>query len=377
MKLASASVITGLLPVPVAVTITIAGARIVGVDPGIAPDAELIDGVLLPGYVDTHSHGAAGADFASPDSDATQRAIDFHRHRGTTTQFASTVTEPLDALVDQIRRLRAFVDAGELRGIHLEGPFLALERKGAHNPALLRDPVDVDVRRLIEAGGPALKMITIAPERTHGLEAVRTFREAGVEPAFGHSDAGDATVREAVDAGASVVTHLFNAMRPIHHREPGPIPWLLTDPRVMVELICDGTHLAPDVIRLAVRTATPARVALVTDAMSATGQPDGDYELGTLKVSVRGGVAKILNDDGTLGAIAGSTLTMDRAVEFLVQHVGSTLVEASMMASTTPARWHGLDDVGTLEPGRRADLCVVDDHGVLAGVMRNGEWVKR
>ncbi|HSN44306.1 MAG TPA: N-acetylglucosamine-6-phosphate deacetylase [Propionibacteriaceae bacterium] len=377
MKLASTRVITGTAPEPCAATLTLDGAFIASVALGIDPGAELLDGVLMPGYVDTHSHGAAGGGFASPDPEAVQRAIDHHRFHGTTTQFASTVTESIDDLVEQVRRLKAVVESGELRGIHLEGPFLALERKGAHDPALLRDPAPDDVARLIEAGGDALTMVTLAPEREHGLEAVRAFRAAGVEPAFGHSDADDAQVREAIDAGASVVTHLFNAMRGIHHRLPGPIPWLLTDPRVMVELICDGTHLAPDVVRLAVTTATPSRVALVTDAMSATGQPDGDYELGTLNVSVRSGVARIRADDGTLGVIAGSTLTMDRAVEFLVNQVGCSLVEASMMASTTPARWHGLTDVGELEPGRRADLCLVDERGVLSAVMRNGEWVRR
>ena len=377
MKLASTRVITGTAPEPCAATLTLDGAFIASVALGIDPGAELLDGVLMPGYVDTHSHGAAGGGFASPDPEAVQRAICHHRFHGTTTQFASTVTESIDDLVEQVRRLKAVVESGELRGIHLEGPFLALERKGAHDPALLRDPAPDDVARLIEAGGDALTMVTLAPEREHGLEAVRAFRAAGVEPAFGHSDADDAQVREAIDAGASVVTHLFNAMRGIHHRLPGPIPWLLTDPRVMVELICDGTHLAPDVVRLAVTTATPSRVALVTDAMSATGQPDGDYELGTLNVSVRSGVARIRADDGTLGVIAGSTLTMDRAVEFLVNQVGCSLVEASMMASTTPARWHGLTDVGELEPGRRADLCLVDERGVLSAVMRNGEWVRR
>ena len=173
-----------------------------------------------------------------------------------------------------------------------------------------------------------------------------------------------------------MVTHLFNAMRPIHHREPGPIPLLLSDPRPMVELICDGTHLHPEVIDMAIDAAGIHRVALVTDAMSATGQADGDYGLGSLRVAVRDGVAKILNEDGSLGAIAGSTLTMGDAVAYVVGQVGREVGEAAIMAATTPARRFGLDEVGQLSVGRRADLCILDDDGVLQRVLRHGEWLE-
>lgn len=355
-------------------TITIDGDLISDVARTVAGPEHLVDQWILPGYVDTHCHGAAGANFADPDRDAVLRAIRYHRSQGATTLFASTVTEDMDDLVDQIGRLRGLVSDGELDGIHLEGPFLAASRKGAHNLGLLREPTGSRVSRLLDAGGEDLRMITIAPELRYGIEAVESIAAAGVHAAFGHSEADAATARDSVDAGVDVATHLFNAMAPIHHRRPGPVPWMLTDPRVMCELICDGVHIAPDVIRMVVRAAGPDRVGLVTDAMSATGQSDGDYMLGSLRVRVTNGGARLLNDDGTLGAIAGSTLTLGRAVEFLVSRVGIPLEQAAVMASTTPARWHGLS-AGRIEAGARADLCLTSPTGHLEKVIRAGRPV--
>lgn len=358
-------------------TIHIDAGRITAVEDRISPQAEQVDLAIVPGYVDTHCHGAAGADFTDEDPQKVRAAIEHHRANGTTTQFASTVTERMDDLVDQIHRLRPLVAAGELAGIHAEGPFLAENRRGAHNPELLRDPSDAAVTRLLQAGEGDLRAVTLAPEREYGIRAVQTLTAHRVHAAFGHSDADAGITREAVDAGADVVTHLFNAMAPIHHREPGPVPWLLTDSRTLIELICDGVHVAPDVLRMAIRTAGVERVALVTDAMSATGQPDGRYMLGTLPVQVDQGRARIRHADGSLGAIAGSTLTMGGAVEFLVGSVGVALADAATMAATTPARWYGLDEVGVIEEGRLADLCLVDDAGHVERVIRHGEEVDR
>lgn len=353
--------------------ITIEDGRIVSVAPGEAADGPRLWAV--PGFVDTHTHGAVGYSFGDPDLAHNVAAIEHHRSHGSTTIFASTVTEPIEKLEAQERVLAELVAAGELAGIHLEGPFLAPERKGAHDLDLLRDPTPELVERLIAAGGPALKMITLAVERQHGEEATRRFREGGVAVAFGHSDADDITTAESLDWGANVVTHLFNAMRPIHHRHPGPVPVVLSDERAMIELICDGVHLAPVVAAMAIDAAGPDRVALVTDAMSATGKGDGRYVLGELDVVVTDGTARLATADGTPGAIAGSTLTMDRAFAFVVNEVGVTIPEAARMAATTPARWHGLTEVGELTPGRWADVCLVDDEGQLQAVMRRGQWV--
>ena len=329
----------------------------------------------VPGFVDTHCHGAVGVAFGDADPEANRRAIAHHRGHGTTTLFASTVTAPIETLEAELTVLRGLVDSGDLAGIHLEGPFLAPEKKGAHDIELLRDPDPDSVSRLLRAGGTALKMITLAPERAHAEEATRRFAEAGVVVAFGHSDADEVATALGVEWGARVATHLFNAMRPIHHRDAGPVPVLLVDDRVTVELICDGIHLEPVVAAMAIEAAGPGRVALVTDAMSATGKGDGNYLLGDLAVTVENGTARLATSDGSLGSIAGSTLTMDRAFQFAVQEAGASIPQAALMASTTPAARHGLADVGSLEVGRFADICLVDDEGSLVRVMHRGRWV--
>lgn len=352
--------------------ITIESGRIAAVESAPSVDGDSAGLWAVPGFVDTHSHGAVGVSYGDVDVAANQRAIDYHRTQGSTTIFASTVTEPIDELERQLIVLRGLVEAEELAGIHLEGPFLAEEMKGAHDSALLRDPDAESVERLIAAGGPALKMITLAVERGHGEAATRRFTEAGVKVAFGHSNACEEVTRDSLDWGVCIVTHLFNAMNPIHHREPGPVPVLLTDERCMIELICDGIHHAPVIARMSIDAAGVDRVGMVTDAMSATGKGDGRYILGELEVEVINGTARLVTADGSQGAIAGSTLTMAKAFRFLVEEVGCTIEEAAAMTSTTPARWHDLDDVGQLAVGRWADLCLVDEVGNLHRVIRRG-----
>ena len=354
--------------------ISFADGRITAVEPG-AEGSATTKLWAVPGFVDTHCHGAVGTSFGADDLAGNFAAIEYHRQHGSTTLFASTVSEPIEKLVRQIGVLRPLVEAGELRGIHLEGPFLAPERKGAHDVELLRDPTPEAVGQLLDAAGGTVKMITMAVEREHAEEAIRTFTRNGVAVAFGHSDADDCRTAESIEWGANVATHLFNAMRSIHHREPGPVPVLLSDERVMVELICDGVHLAPVVAGMSIDAAGPGRVALVTDAMSATGHGDGRYILGELEVDVLDGTARLVTADGTPGAIAGSTLTMSSAFQFLIEQVGVSIPDAALMAATTPAAWHGLTDVGALEPGRLADVCLVDDDGRLHAVLRHGEWV--
>lgn len=355
--------------------IVVEGGRIVAVEQAESVSGAYAGLTAVPGFVDTHCHGAEGVSFGNPDPDANQRAIDYHRRNGTTSIFGSTVTATIENLESQIAVLRGLHEDGELAGIHLEGPFLAPEKKGAHDAALLIDPDSESVERLITAGGSALKMVTMATERNHSREAIARFNEAGVNVAFGHSDADEPKTRDALDWGANLVTHLFNAMRSIHHRDAGPVPVLLTDERCMVELICDGVHHAPVIARMSIDAAGIDRVAMVTDAMNATGMGDGSYVLGELAVEVSDGTARLVTDDGSQGAIAGSTLTMAAAFRYLVERVDCTLEEAAVMCATTPARWHGLDDVGQLTPGRFADVCLVDSEGELRGVIRRGELV--
>ncbi|GAB3622933.1 N-acetylglucosamine-6-phosphate deacetylase [Mariniluteicoccus endophyticus] len=355
------------------VRIGVEGGLIVAVEAGAPPD----DGLwALPGFVDTHTHGALGHDYGTATRDEARAILAFQRSRGTTTAYASLATRALDDLCGQLGVLAGLVEAGELAGIHLEGPFLAPERRGAHRADLLRTPDPDVVRSLLEAGRGSVRMVTLAPELPGADEAVSTLRAAGVRVAFGHSDADALGCARMVEHGARVATHLFNAMRPIHHRDPGPVPGLLTDPRVAVELICDGVHLHADTIDLAIAVAGPDRVVLVTDAMAATGLGDGDYPLGDLTARVIDGTARVLGADGRLGAIAGSTLTMDVAVKNLVS-AGHPPASVARMAAATPAGVHGLDDVGALEVGRRADVVLIDERGALQRVFHAGAEVSR
>lgn len=357
--------------------VEISGSRIDSCQPydaSIAPEVKRISGWLLPGFVDTHVHGGGGSDYATEDPAEALKARAFHAAYGTTTSFASLVTAPLDTLCRQLAVLAELVDNGHFAGIHLEGPFLSAAQCGAHDPNLLRAPDPASVDRLITAGRGALRMFTIAPELPGAMAAITQLTEAGVHVAVGHTDADRDTVAAAVDAGATAATHLFNAMRALHHREPGPVPPLLEDERVNVELIVDGFHLHPDVVRLALAAAGRDRTVLITDAMAAAGMPDGEFVLGNLRVAVQDGRARLVEPDGSPGAIAGSTLTMAGAVERMTAITGD-LETVAALASSNAARHFGLTEVGVIEPGRRADLCVVDDHGALQRVMHGGRWL--
>jgi N-acetylglucosamine-6-phosphate deacetylase len=356
--------------------VEIDGPRLVGCGPGpAAADAELerVPGWVVPGFVDTHVHGGGGADYATEDPAEALRARAFHARHGTTTSFASLVTAPVDVLCRQLAVLAELVGDGHFAGVHLEGPFLSPAQRGAHDPALLRPPSPADVERLLDAADGALALVTLAPELPGALDAIVRLTDAGVRVAVGHTDSNDAGVAAALDAGATVATHLFNAMRGLHHREPGPVPRLTTDPRVAVEVIADGFHLHPEILRLVAAAAGPGRTMLVTDAMVAAGMPDGSFRLGGLDVAVVDGMARLVRDDGTPGSIAGSTLTMAAAFERMTAVLGRVDLVAAMAAST-PAERHGLTEVGRLAPGCRADLCVVDDAGRLRRVMRAGRW---
>lgn len=340
----------------------------------VAGDVEQVEGWVVPGFVDTHVHGGGGYDYATQDPEEAVAARAFHAVHGTTTSFASLVTAPVDVLCRQLATLADLVDDGHFAGIHLEGPFLSPRQPGAHAPGLLRAPDPACVARLVAAGRGRLAMVTVAPELPGAIAAIKQLTGDGVGVAVGHFDADERTTEAALEAGATVVTHLFNAMPAIHHRRPGPVPLLLTDSRVSVELIGDGFHVHPQVLEMAVAAAGPDRVTLVTDAMVAAGMPDGEYALGGLDVRVRDGQARLVGPDGSAGPIAGSTLTMARAFE-LMTGVVDDIVAVAAMASTNAARRWGLAEVGLIAPGRRADLCVVDRDGALQRVMRNGRWL--
>lgn len=355
---------------PVAGHIEIDRDRIVAVGSGPAPGpvAEHLDGVVIPGFVDVHSHGGGGASFVTEDPDVARQALAAHRRFGVTTMVASLVTGALPDLKRQVECLAGLVEAGELAGIHLEGPWLAAEYKGAHPPQLLTDPRPAEVAELLDAGRGTVKMVTIAPERTGAMESIRLLAERGVVAAIGHTDADYDTCRAAIDAGAIGATHLFNAMAPLRHRDPGPVLALWEDPRVYLELIMDGVHVRPELVAFVAST-EPDRVVFVTDAMAAAAAEDGDYVLGELPVEVRDGVARIAGTD----TIAGSTLTLDRAVRNAVA-AGVPLAQAVRSATALPADYLSLPDVGRIAPGKSADLAVLDDHLVVTRVLYRGAW---
>lgn len=356
--------------------IEVSGDRVVGVGAGApdrAPDRGLGDVTVVPGFVDTHVHGGGGGNFSAAAPDETARAVALHRGHGTTTLVASLVTAAPGDLIRQVGALAAEVRAGRLDGIHLEGPWLSTRRCGAHQPSLMRDPDPAEIDRILEAGGGAVRMVTIAPEREGAIAAIRRLTAAGVVAAVGHTEASFDQTRAAIEAGARVGTHLFNAMRPIDRREPGPVIALLDDPRVTVELITDGVHVDPAIYRHVTRAAGPDRVSLITDAMAATGMADGVYHLGPLAVDVVEGVARVAGTD----TIAGSTATMDVVFRYAVTHGGlardDALLSAVRQASINPARALGLPASG-LVPGAPADLVALGPQLDVQGVLRRGVW---
>jgi N-acetylglucosamine-6-phosphate deacetylase len=328
----------------------------------------IADHYLAPGLVDTHCHGGGGATYTAADSAEALTVRRTHRARGTTTQIASLVTASLPDLLDQIVALRPLVEAGELAGVHLEGPWLAPSRRGAHDPTLLAAP-DPAAVAAITAQADVVRMVTIAPELPGALDAISRLAAAGIVAAIGHTEADYATTQAAIAAGARGATHLFNAMPPLLHRAPGPILALLEDDRVGCELIVD-THHVDRALACAVLQLLGRRAVLVTDAMAATGLGDGAYELGGLPVSVVDGVARLANES----TIAGSTIALADAVAHCVAG-GVPLATALAAATRQAADYLSLGDAGRLRPGALADLIEVTAAGTVVRTWHHGALV--
>jgi N-acetylglucosamine-6-phosphate deacetylase len=367
----------------VAGELTLAGERIVGIGPGGPPDDELIEfggSWILPGFIDTHVHGGGGAQCNTSDPGELSLLARVHARHGTTALLASTVSAPIDQLTECLRVIARVVARGPqpgeaaILGAHLEGPFISRERPGAMDATSFRDPDPEQLERLLEAG--PVRWMTIAPELPGALALIAGLRSHGVIASIGHSDATEQQAREAVAAGASAATHTFNAMRPLHHREPGVLGAVLDLDAVSCELICDGVHVAPAALRLAYRAKGPDRVRLVTDAMAAAGMPDGEYLLGGVEVRVKHGRAVLAASPET---IAGSTLTMDGALRGAVAHLGVGVEEAAQMAATNPARMLGIGDrTGALAPGLAANLVILSEDTLeVQATMIAGVWAHR
>ncbi|WP_353115274.1 N-acetylglucosamine-6-phosphate deacetylase [Microbacterium sp.] len=309
--------------------------------------------VLTAGFVDIHGHGGGGAAF-DDGADAIRAARALHRDHGTTRAIVSLVTASVDDLAARVAAIADLMETDDdILGSHLEGPFLDPGHKGAHDPALLREPVAAELERLLAAGRGTVRQVTLAPELPGGLDAVRLVVASGAAAAIGHTDADDDTVRAAFDAGATILTHAFNAMHGIHHRDPGPVLTAAADHRVTLEAIADNIHLHPHIIKLVFDEA-PGRVALITDAMAAAGSDDGDYILGSLHVTVLDGVARVDS-----GSIAGSTLTQDVALRNAVS-AGVALPDAVRALTQTPAAAIGFGErLGRLRPGMPGDAVLL------------------
>ncbi len=348
------------------------GDTIAAVGAGEAPEAdervELGGARLVPGFVDIHGHGGGGHAY-DDGGEELAAALAAHRAHGVTRSVISLVANPLASLRSSLAEVAELAAVDPLvLGTHLEGPFLAPGRRGAHHPDYLRAPDLFEVEQLIAASHGTLRQITIAPELPGADDAIDALVAAGVRVAVGHTEADYDTAARAFDRGASILTHAFNAMNGIHHREPGPVLAALSDERVTLEVILDGHHVHETVVALVFDEA-PGRVALVTDSMAAAASADGDYRLGSLNVTVRDGLA-VLSGTQT---IAGSTLTLDAALRRAVDVVGLTWPDAVGAVTAVPARALGLGDrLGLLEPGYAADAVVLDADGRVTGVWAAG-----
>lgn len=352
------------------------GDTITAVGHGAAPTADSRIDVggkwLAPGFIDLHCHGGGG--FAFDDgADAISQALATHRAHGTTRSIISLVANPLALLRESLEVIAEIAAHDPLvLGAHLEGPFLEREHRGAHNADYLREPQPSAIDDLLQAAHGSLRQITIAPDLPNALESIEILVQAGVAVAVGHTAATFEQTKDAFAAGARLLTHAFNAMPGIHHRAPGPVVAAFENERVVIELILDGLHVHPDVVALAFASA-PGRVALVTDAMAAAGATDGDYQLGSLSVTVAGGRA-VLRGTST---IAGSTLTLDAALRLALGAVGLSPRDAVAAVTLTPAMALGLDDrLGLLAPGYAADAVLLDHDWQVTGVWGAGRQIR-
>ena len=333
------------------------------------------DHTLVPGFIDIHIHGGWGHDVmeASPSAlAAIERGMARH---GVTSYLPTTVTAPLDDTLRSLEHLGAHIrkrrmgESGAVPlGIHLEGPFISHARCGVHPVAHLLSPSPGRLRQLFEASGQTVRMMTIAPELEGGPETIAEAAKLGVVSSMGHSDATLAQARAGIASGARHITHTFNAMRPLEHREPGILGAALTDDRLTADLIADGIHVAPEVIGLFLTAKGPNRAVLITDAISATGMPSGKYRLGGFEVDVKDGRCE-LN-----GRLAGSVLTLDRAVQNIMRFAAWDLGKTVRLVTENPARLLGIaHDRGVLAPGRVADLVALTAAHEVAATMLAGE----
>ncbi|MDQ0061211.1 N-acetylglucosamine-6-phosphate deacetylase [Paenibacillus harenae] len=327
-------------------------------------DRSVIDGeggYVLPGFIDMHVHGGFGADFMDASRDSYDKITGFHAANGTTTMLATTMTAPKSSIEAVLEAAAEYRSAGmpyaALHGVHLEGPFISEKWPGAQNPAYILNPQLSWMQEWAERWPGLISQLTLAPEKEGSAETIAWTSQNGIVTACGHTDALYTEIEAAADAGLSQAVHTYNAMRGLHHREPGTLGAVLTDNRIHAELIADGHHVHPVAIRLLVAAKPADKVILITDAMSAAGMPDGQYELGALPVIVKDGVARLAEGK----ALAGSSLTMIGAFRYMLANTSLSIPQISIMASGNAARQLRIDDrTGSIAVGKQADLILTD-----------------
>lgn len=332
-------------------------------DLAILKNVEIIEAqnkFIVPGYIDIHVHGGGGSDVMDGEYEAIKQVATTHSRFGTTAFLPTTMAMTKDKIIKSLKsiheaRLKG-TGTAEILGIHLEGPYINPEKKGAQKE---EDIKKVSVEEFLEfnqASGNLIRLVTIAPEMPGAIDFIRWLHQQGIIVSVGHSNATYNQVQEGIQVGLSHVTHIFNAMRGLHHREPGVVGAALSSPKLIVEMIADGIHLHPMVLKMLTQIKESEKLVLITDAMRATGFKEGNYDLGGQEVIVTQGQAKLKN-----GTLAGSVLTMDKAVKNLVTKVGISLLNAVQMASYNPAKCLGIDDKkGSLELYKDADIVILN-----------------
>ncbi len=346
--------------------------------PSAAAARDFGDGVIAPGFVDIHVHGSAGYDVMQADGGQRGNFEQFLARHGVTAYYPTTVAAPLAVTEGALERLADAIEGAahekdgrggraQPLGIHLEGPFLSPARCGVHAPADLLSPSVEMFDKFWQAARGHIRLITIAPELEGALEVIAEATKRGVSVSLGHSDADLESTRRAVAAGARHATHTFNAMRPLRHRDPGIVGEVLTNLSLTADVIADGVHVDPSVVQLFLNAKGAEGAVLITDATAATGMPNGKYQLGTLEVEVKDG--RVLRD----GKLAGSVLTMDRAVRNAMTFAGWSLQQAVQIATSNPARVAGAQNKGVLKPGVDADFVVLSATGEIRATVIRGK----
>jgi N-acetylglucosamine-6-phosphate deacetylase len=365
--------------------VTVSDDRIVDVghgrprDLGGGPHLDLDGSWLLPGYIDLHVHGGGGGSFTGSDQDEHLTATRFHSQHGTTSLLATTVSssrEHLRRAVTALREtMRGQTQGSRILGINLEGPYISQECRGAQDPAGIRDPDIEEFSDLLTAGDGAVRVVTLAPERPGARSLAAAAREAGVVVSLGHAAATYEDVLSAVAGGATLVTHMFNGMHQLHQRVPGLVGAALVSPELSCELVADGMHVHPAVVRMLIAAKGVDRVLLITDAINAAGLPDGNHVLGDgVTITVMSGRVTV---QGTQ-TLAGSTLTMEQAVKNVVAFADLSVVKASQLASTNAARLLGRSDTtGEIRSGHLADLVVLNSELDVCATLVGGNWAYR